>query len=129
MRSSKAPSPAGTLSHEPLATAETGSPSRLTRTWLASSTPEGMKNTDGSGPCAPAHEADRLVWVACQDCPSPAKAIGRGRVSVWAASDSAKPGSHTQYVHDHGIFLLDEFDSYGWSWTYWVWEPNSSRRK
>jgi len=26
-------------------------------------------------------------------------------------------------VGDHGIFLLDEFDSYGWSWTYWVWEP------
>ncbi|AIY01526.1 glycoside hydrolase family protein [Arthrobacter sp. PAMC 25486] len=26
-------------------------------------------------------------------------------------------------VHAHGEFLLDLFDSYGWSWTYWVWEP------
>lgn len=25
-------------------------------------------------------------------------------------------------VRDHAIFLLDEFDSSGWSWTYWVWE-------
>lgn len=25
-------------------------------------------------------------------------------------------------VADHGTFLLDTFDSYGWSWTYWVWE-------
>src|SRR5699024_2384085 len=99
-RSSKAPSPAGTESHEPLATAEIGSPFRLTCTLLASSTPEGMKNTDGSGPSVPVHVAVRLVWVACQDCPSPAKATGRGRVRVRAASESAKPGSHTQYVQD-----------------------------
>lgn len=26
-------------------------------------------------------------------------------------------------VRSHCEFLLDLFDSYGWSWTYWVWEP------
>lgn len=26
-------------------------------------------------------------------------------------------------VRSHGEFLMDLFDSYGWSWTYWVWEP------
>ncbi len=25
-------------------------------------------------------------------------------------------------VGDHATFLADLFDSYGWSWTYWVWE-------
>lgn len=25
-------------------------------------------------------------------------------------------------VRPHGEFLIDLFDSYGWSWTYWVWE-------
>lgn len=25
-------------------------------------------------------------------------------------------------VRDHGEYLLDLFDSYGWSWTYWCWE-------
>ena len=25
-------------------------------------------------------------------------------------------------VRPHGEFLMDLFDSYGWSWTYWVWE-------
>ncbi|MBP2413508.1 endoglycosylceramidase [Arthrobacter stackebrandtii] len=26
-------------------------------------------------------------------------------------------------VRAHGEFLMDLFDSYSWSWTYWVWEP------
>lgn len=26
-------------------------------------------------------------------------------------------------VADHCEYLLDLFDSYGWSWTYWCWEP------
>ncbi|NHB85501.1 hypothetical protein G7085_15170 [Tessaracoccus sp. HDW20] len=26
-------------------------------------------------------------------------------------------------MRPHGEFLLDLFDSFGWSWTYWVWEP------
>ena len=26
-------------------------------------------------------------------------------------------------VTDHGRFLVELFDSYGWSWTYWCWEP------
>lgn len=26
-------------------------------------------------------------------------------------------------VSSHGEFLLDTFDSYAWSWAYWVWEP------
>ena len=26
-------------------------------------------------------------------------------------------------VRRHGEFLMDLFDTYGWSWTYWVWEP------
>lgn len=38
-------------------------------------------------------------------------------VGEWGAL-SLGPG-----VHNHGQFLLDLFDSYGWSWTYWVWEP------
>lgn len=25
-------------------------------------------------------------------------------------------------IAGHATFLLDTFDSYGWSWTYWVWE-------
>lgn len=29
-------------------------------------------------------------------------------------------------VRAHGQFLMDLFDSYGWSWTYWAWEPEFS---
>lgn len=27
-------------------------------------------------------------------------------------------------IREHGEFLMNLFDSYGWSWTYWVWEPD-----
>lgn len=42
-------------------------------------------------------------------------------VGEWGALDLG-PG-----ITDHGKFLADLFDSYGWSWTYWCWQEGFSR--
>lgn len=38
-------------------------------------------------------------------------------VGEWGALDLGEG------VGDHGRFLQDLFDSYGWAWTYWCWQP------